>query len=144
MGKRREQQQALFVATKDVIGGSGNAFYDRPNEILGEHKFDRKVEALCRRFYQTDKRGRPSMAPGVYFRLLLIGYFEGLDSERGHRLARGRFTLAAKLFWVSHWMSIRRTTRPYRGPVDCTRCQRQKRCSVSAGIKCHYSRRFCS
>ena len=83
MGKRREQQQPLFIATKDVVSGPGNAFYDRLNQILLEHKFDRKVEALCRRFYKSDKRGRPSMAPGVYFRLLLIGYFEGLDSERG-------------------------------------------------------------
>jgi transposase len=83
MGKRREQQQPLFIATKDVVSGPGNPFYDRLNQILVEHKFDRKVEALCRRFYKSDKRGRPSMAPGVYFRLLLIGYFEGLDSERG-------------------------------------------------------------
>src|SRR5580692_12158945 len=83
MGKRREQQQSLFIATKDVVSGPGNAFYDRLNQILVERKFDRKVEALCRRFYKSEKRGRPSMAPGVYFRLMLIGYFEGLDSERG-------------------------------------------------------------
>ena len=83
MGKRREQQQVLFIATQDVVSGPANAFYDRLNQILDEHKFDRKVEHLCRRFYKSEKRGRPSMAPGVYFRLLLIGYFEGLDSERG-------------------------------------------------------------
>jgi transposase len=83
MGKRREQQQSLFIATRDVVSGPANAFYDRLNHILDEHNFDRKVEHLCRRFYKSDKRGRPSMAPGVYFRLLLIGYFEGLDSERG-------------------------------------------------------------
>src|SRR5580692_11879583 len=83
MGKRREQQQSLFIATKDVVSGPGNAFYDRLNQILVEHKFDRRVEALCRRFYKSEKRGRPSMAPGVYFRLMLIGYFEGLESERG-------------------------------------------------------------
>jgi transposase len=83
MGRRREKQQALWIATKDVVSGPGNAFYDRLNQILSEHKFDRKVEALCRRFYKDSAFGRPSMAPGVYFRLLLIGYFEGLDSERG-------------------------------------------------------------
>jgi transposase len=83
MGRRREKQQALWIATKDVVAGPGNAFYDRLNQVLGEHKFDRKVEALCRRFYKNSALGRPSMAPGVYFRLLLIGYFEGLDSERG-------------------------------------------------------------
>lgn len=83
MGKRREKQQALWIATKDVLTGPGNVFYDRLNKILDEHKFDRKVEKLCRRFYKDSVLGRPSMAPGVYFRLLLIGYFEGLDSERG-------------------------------------------------------------
>jgi transposase len=83
MGKRREKQQALWIATKDVLTGAGNVFYDRLNRILDEHKFDRKVEKLCRRFYKDSAFGRPSMAPGVYFRLLLIGYFEGLDSERG-------------------------------------------------------------
>lgn len=83
MGKRREKQQALWIATKDVRTGPGNVFYDRLNKILDEHKFDRKVEKLCRRFYKDSAFGRPSMAPGVYFRLLLIGYFEGLDSERG-------------------------------------------------------------
>jgi transposase len=83
MGKRREKQQALWIATKDVLTGPGNVFYDRLNKILDQHKFDRKVERLCRRFYKDSAFGRPSMAPGVYFRLLLIGYFEGLDSERG-------------------------------------------------------------
>jgi transposase len=52
------------------------------NEILDKHHFDRKVEALCRKFYKKSLYGRPSIAPGVYFRSLLIGYFEGLDSER--------------------------------------------------------------
>lgn len=83
MGKRRERQQSLWIATKDVAGGPRNAFYDQLNEILTQHKFDRKVEKLCRRFYKDSPLGRPSMAPGVYFRLMLIGYFEGLDSERG-------------------------------------------------------------
>lgn len=60
----------------------GHAFYDRLEEILRAHRFDACVEHLCRRYYQGPK-GRPSLAPGTYFRLLLIGYFEGLDSERG-------------------------------------------------------------
>jgi transposase len=83
MGKRRERQQSLWIATKDVVDAPRNAFYDQLNEILTQHKFDRKVEKLCRRFYKDSPLGRPSMAPGVYFRLMLIGYFEGLDSERG-------------------------------------------------------------
>jgi transposase len=84
MGTRKqERQQGFWIATKDVVEPPGNAFYDRLNKILGEHRFDRKVEALCRKFYKKSQYGRPSMAPGVYFRALLIGYFEGLDSERG-------------------------------------------------------------
>jgi transposase len=83
MGKKRERQQEFWIATRDVVESPRNAFYDRLNEVLGAHKFDRKVEALCRKFYKKSAYGRPSMAPGVYFRALLIGYFEGLDSERG-------------------------------------------------------------
>lgn len=80
--RKRERQQDLWIATSDVVVPPGNAFYDRLNGILDEHKFDRRVEHLCRKFYKS-QYGRPSMALGVYFRSLLIGYFEGLDSERG-------------------------------------------------------------
>jgi transposase len=66
-----------------VVETPANAFYDYLNQILDEHKFDNKVERVCRKFYKESPYGRPSMAPGVYFRSLLIGYFEGLDSERG-------------------------------------------------------------
>ena len=84
MGRRkRERQQDLWIATSDVVETPANAFYDRLNQILDEHKFDAKVERLCQKFYKKSPYGRPSLAPGVYFRSLLIGYFEGLDSERG-------------------------------------------------------------
>src|SRR6516165_601874 len=81
--RKRERQQDLWIATSDVVQTPANIFYDRFNQILDEHKFDAKVERLCRKFYKQSPYGRPSMAPGVYFRSLLIGYFEGLDSERG-------------------------------------------------------------
>lgn len=80
--RQRERQQDLWIATGDVVQTPGNAFYDRLNAILAGHQFDRRVEHLCRKFYKS-QYGRPSMTPGVYFRALLIGYFEGLDSERG-------------------------------------------------------------
>jgi transposase len=64
------------------VGTPAHAFYDRLNQILDQHHFDRNVEQLCRRYYKG-RRGRPSIAPGVYFRSLLLGYFEGIDSERG-------------------------------------------------------------
>ena len=81
--QKRERQQGLWIATSEVVETPANAFYDRLNQILDDHKFDAKVERLCRKFYKKSRYGRPSMAPGVYFRSLLIGYFEGLDSERG-------------------------------------------------------------
>src|SRR5436305_14266697 len=81
--KGRERQSDIWIATSAIVETPGNAFYDRLNKILREHKFDARVEALCRKFYKKSPYGRPSLAPGVYFRALLIGYFEGLDSERG-------------------------------------------------------------
>ncbi|MBI4460222.1 MAG: transposase, partial [Acidobacteria bacterium] len=60
----------------------GHPFYERLNELLEEAGLDGFVEERCRRFY-APTMGRPSLAPGMYFRLLLIGYFEGLGSERG-------------------------------------------------------------
>lgn len=83
MGKRRRQEQGtLWVPTAQLVRGPGHPFYRRLNEILAQQGFDSFAEELCRKFY-ADKQGRPSLAPGVYFRLLLIGYFEGIDSERG-------------------------------------------------------------
>lgn len=81
--KQRERQKDLWIAADDVVQTPGNAFYDRLNGILDAHEFDRRVEHVCRKFYKQSQYGRPSIAPGVYFRALLIGYFEGLDSERG-------------------------------------------------------------
>ena len=83
MGKREgERQGDLWLATTSLARSPGHPFYERVNVVLGEAKFDLRVEELCRRFYAEGK-GRPSLPPGVYFRMLLIGYFEGLDSERG-------------------------------------------------------------
>jgi transposase len=81
--KGRERQQDFWIATSTIVEPPGNAFYDRLNQILKEHKFAEKVEVLCRKFYKKSPYGRPSLAPGIYFRALLIGYFEGLESERG-------------------------------------------------------------
>jgi transposase len=66
-----------------VLEPPGNAFYDQLNRVPERHQFDRKAEAVCRKFYKKSRYSRPSMVPGVYFQMLLIGYFEGLDSERG-------------------------------------------------------------
>ena len=77
----REQQPTLWIAATEVAPSPGNPFYQRLNRILKEAGFDTFVEGLCAPFYKAG--GRPSIAPGIYFRMLLIGYLEGLDSERG-------------------------------------------------------------
>lgn len=78
----KERQASMWIAATEVAAGPSHPFYRRLNEILGEHGFDQFVEDLCKRFY-AERMGRPSLAPGIYFRILLIGYFEGIDSERG-------------------------------------------------------------
>src|SRR5713226_2851875 len=80
--QKRVMQEDLWIVTSEVAGVPAHAFYDRLNEILDQHHFDRNVEHLCRRYYKGGL-GRPSITPGVYFRALLLGYFEGIDSERG-------------------------------------------------------------
>jgi transposase len=82
MGKRASEQAPLWIPTTELPVSPGHPFYVRLNEILDAAGFDRFVEEQCRPFY-APVMGRPSLAPGRYFRLLLIGYFEGLDSERG-------------------------------------------------------------
>jgi transposase len=83
MGKRkRERQPSMWVATTDLPVPASHPFYTRLNQVLREHGFDDFAEGLCVPFY-ADTMGRPGLPPGIYFRLLLIGYFEGIDSERG-------------------------------------------------------------
>jgi len=83
MGRREQQEQGSFwVATSSLPQSAAHPFYQRINQILDTHGFDAFVEKACQEFY-ADKMGRPSLPPAVYFRLLLIGYFEGIDSERG-------------------------------------------------------------
>ena len=82
-GKRNvDSKEDLWVATSELPRTAGHPFYERLNGLFNEHGFDDFVEGLCAKFY-ADKMGRPSLAPGVYFRLLLVGYFEGIGSERG-------------------------------------------------------------
>src|SRR5688572_18176206 len=80
--KGRERQQDFWISTASIVRTPANAFYDRLNELLDRYKFDQRAEHLCKRFYEGPY-GRPSITPGVYFRSLLIGFFEGIDSERG-------------------------------------------------------------
>lgn len=83
MGKKRGgDQEPLWVSGSDLPRSSGHPFYERLNGLLESGGFDEFAESECARFY-AERLGRPSLRPGMYFRLLLLGYFEGLDSERG-------------------------------------------------------------
>ena len=82
MGTRDIEQSALWIATSDLPKSPSHPFYARLNALLDAASFDQFVEKTCQRFY-APVMGRPSLAPGRYFRLLLLGYFEGIDSERG-------------------------------------------------------------
>jgi transposase len=79
--KRRERQEPLWYRS-ELPEAPGHPFYKRLNEVLEGNGFDRFCEDRCRPFYH-ERLGRPSLAPGLYFRLMMIGFFEGLDSERG-------------------------------------------------------------
>ena len=81
MGRQKSKQSELLVTTDEISKPASHPFYAKVGEVLDECKFDRKVEQLCQRFYKPVK-GRPSITPGVYFRALLIGYCEGISSER--------------------------------------------------------------
>jgi transposase len=82
LGRRGQQQPEFWVPTSSLPKPEGHVFYRKLNEVLSEAGFDRYVEDLCEPFYASG-RGRPSIAPGVYFRMLLVGYFEGIGSQRG-------------------------------------------------------------
>src|ERR1700746_122026 len=80
--KHRERQEALWVAHRELATAPGRPFYERLNAVLEAGRFDEFVEGRCAKFYAA-RYGRASLTPGIYFRSLLIGYFEGIGSERG-------------------------------------------------------------
>jgi transposase len=85
MGRRKSvRQEALFVTSEQLPRSQGHPFYRALNALLAEANFDRWIEGRCLPYYeQAEKRGQRSIPPGVYFRMLLVGYFEGIDSQRG-------------------------------------------------------------
>src|SRR6202789_1570444 len=91
--KKRVRQEGLWTPTAGLPVSASHPFYQRLNQILDENKFDedgeaiwkqfdQEVEGICEQFY-AEEVGRPGLSPGIYFRLLMVGYFEGIDSERG-------------------------------------------------------------
>jgi transposase len=82
LGRWKREQQAAWVATTELPKSPGHPFYKKLNQLLAEAGFDEWLEALCASYYSAD-RGRESIPPGVYFRMILVGYFEGISSQRG-------------------------------------------------------------
>ena len=82
LGRQKERQADLMIGWAELPRSPGHAFYDRLQAILVEAGFDGFAEGQCAPYYAS-KRGRPSLPPGRYFRMHLVGYFEGIDSERG-------------------------------------------------------------
>src|ERR1700722_11503968 len=110
MGKRKRDRQAtMWVTTTDLPTAASHPFYRRLNQLLREHGFDDFVEAQCAGF-DAATMGRSGLPPGIYFRLLLIGSFEGIDSERGIAW-RAADSLALRDSWSG---SARRAA----GPLD--------------------------
>jgi len=79
--KKRERQESLWYGS-ELPAAPGHPFYSRLNGVLEKADFDRFCEKSCAGFYHA-KLGRPSLAPGLYFRIMMVGFFEGIDSERG-------------------------------------------------------------
>ena len=113
--KHRQRQEDLWITHAELATAPGHPFYERVNELLDAEKFDEFAEKECTGFY-AEKNGRPSLTPGTYFRLLMIGYFEGLDSERvgspGAPPTRWRCASSSASAWTSKPPIIR----PSRGP----------------------------
>ena len=82
MGRDSEVQSDLIVTWAEIPRSPGHVFYDKLQKLLAEAGFDGFVEKTCKPYY-APRMGAPSLPPGRYFRMLLIGYFEGIDSERG-------------------------------------------------------------
>lgn len=84
MGRQKGMQGSMWIAYNEIQEAPGHRFYEKLNDFLREAQFDRKVEELCAPYFEADHTpGRRSIPPGVYFRMHLIGYFEGIESERG-------------------------------------------------------------
>ena len=80
IGKRKSRQEELFIAANEIPKTPAHPFYSKLNDVFAQCGFDEFVEDLCEEYYKEG--GRPGIPPGVYFRMVFIGYFEGLDSQR--------------------------------------------------------------
>src|ERR1700757_3852899 len=136
--KHRERQEDLWVAHRELATAPGHPFYGRLNAVLEAERFDEFVEGRCAKFYAA-RYGRPSLTPGIYFRSLLIGYFEGIGSERGiawrqaDSLALRRFVGIGVDEYTPDHSTISRTRRLMDLVVDC--CSQTRRFSFQTALR---------
>ncbi len=99
MGTRRgrRRQEGLWISHNELVKGPAHPSYKQVNELLEAEQFDEFAEQECAKFY-AENNGRPSLTPGMYFRLLLVGYFEGIDSSAGLPGER-RIRSGCESFW---------------------------------------------
>ena len=109
VARKQNVQQELMVPTSALPRSPGHPFYVALNKLLAEAKFDAYVEALCEPCY--GEGGRPSIPPGVYFRMLFVGYFEGIDSPARASPGGVRDSLSLRSSWAFRSTRRRRTTR---------------------------------
>ena len=114
MGTRegRQRQEGFWLTHDELATAPGHPFYQRLNQLLDEEKFDRFAEGECAQFY-AEKNGRPSLTPGMYFRSLLIGYFEG-SSRNGASHGAWPIRWHCGSFCKSVWMREHRIIQRFR------------------------------
>lgn len=95
MGREGEVQCDLMLIWAEIPRSPGHVFYDRLQQLLAGAGFDAFVEHVCKPYYAS-KMGAPSLPPGRYFRMHMVGYFEGLGSERGYCVALLGFSIAGR------------------------------------------------
>ncbi len=130
MGRDGEVQGDLMVTWEEMRRSPGHVFYDRLQKLLAEAGFDVFVEETCKPYY-APKMGAPSVPPGRYYRMHMIGYFEGLDSERalsGAARTHGRWGTSFGLAGATRFLIIR----GYRGRAVVCRMKCMKRYSRSS------------
>src|SRR5947208_16218790 len=111
MGRRRKRirQEQLWTPTDALPVSAGHPFYQKLNQLLDERHFDEVVERMCERFY-AERMGRPGLAPGIYFRLLMVGYFEASIRSVASPGAPATVCRSVRLCG-SRWMKPFQTTR---------------------------------
>ena len=96
MGREREVQGDLMMTWAEMPRSPGHVFYDRLQRLLAEAGFDAFVEETCKPYY-APRMGAPSLPPGRYFRMHMVGYFEGSRQRARHCLALRGFEIARRL-----------------------------------------------